>query len=185
MLLETAANLLWGAYPEDTPPAYASPSAHRSMADPADVERVLDALLDAERPMLIAGHGVLYAEAWEELRELAEYLQLPVTTSLLGKSAFPEDHPLALGTAGRTLTKAAGQFANAADFILGVGTSFTINDFTARMPEHAVLGQITNAPSDLGKCRNVVCAALGDAKLVLRQLIDAVAARLGAPKPPR
>jgi thiamine pyrophosphate-dependent acetolactate synthase large subunit-like protein len=179
VLLETAANLLWGKYPKDKPAPYTSPSFHRSMADPGDVQLMLGQLLAAKRPVLLAGHGVLYAQAWAELRELAELLQIPVTTTLLGKSAFPEDHKLSLGTAGRTITKAAGHFANEADFILGVGTSFTINDFTARMPKDAVLGQITNAPADVAKCRPVSCAAIGDAKLVLQQLLDAARAAIG------
>lgn len=178
VLLETAANLLWGQFDGERP-AYISPHRHRSMADEADVNEILETLLAAKRPVLIAGHGALYAEAWDELRELAELLQIPVTTSLLGKSVFPENHELSLGTAGRTITKAAGHFANQSDFILGIGTSFTINDFTARMPKDAVLGQITNAPSDLAKCRAVACAAIGDAKLVLRQLITAAKARVG------
>lgn len=177
VLLETAANLLWGKYQGGEKPVYHVPGRYKSMADEADIGEILDALVTAKRPVLIAGHGVLYAEAWDELRTLAELLQIPVTTTLLGKSAFPENHDLALGTAGRTITRAAGHFANEADFILGVGTSFTINDFTARMPADAVLGQITNAPSDIGKCRNVVCAAVGDAKLVLQQLISMVRSR--------
>ena len=178
VLLETAAPILWGNWEGDKP-TYQSPPRLRSMADPDDVERILESLLSAARPVLIAGHGALYAEAWDELRELAELLQIPVTTSLLGKSVFPESHELALGCAGRTITKAAGHFCNESDFILGVGTSFTINDFTARMPKDAVLGQITNEPSDVAKCRAVACAAVGDAKLVLRQLIDAAKATVG------
>ncbi len=179
VLLETAANLLWGKYPGDEKPAYHVPGRYRSRADDADVKQIMDALLSAKRPMIIAGHGVLYAEAWDELKTFAALMQLPVTTSLLGKSAFPENHELSLGVAGRTLTKAAGHFANESDFILGIGTSFTINDFTAKMPKNAVLGQITNAPSDIGKCRSVVCAAVGDAKLVLEQLIDLARATFG------
>ena len=178
VLLETAAPILWGNW-EGEKPTYQSPPRLRSMADPDDVERILDTLLSAARPVLIAGHGALYAEAWDELRELAELLQIPVTTSLLGKSVFPESHELALGCAGRTITKAAGHFCNESDFILGIGTSFTINDFTSRMPKDAVLGQITNEPSDVAKCRAVACAAVGDARLVLRQLIDAAKAKVG------
>jgi acetolactate synthase I/II/III large subunit len=178
VLLETAAPILWGQW-EGEKPVYTSPRRHKSMADEADVNEILQTLLDAKRPVLIAGHGVLYAEAWEELKTFAELMQIPVTTSLLGKSSFPEDHELSLGVSGRTITKAAGHFANEADFILGIGTSFTINDFTARMPKDAVLGQITNAPADLAKCRNLVCGALGDAKLVLNQLIAAARAKLG------
>jgi len=178
VLIETAANLLWGKWEGDKP-VYHPPSRHVSMADPADVSRIIDTLLDAKRPIIIAGHGVLYAQAWEELLAFAEFMQIPVTTSLLGKSAFPENHELALGTAGRTITEAAGHFANEADFILGIGTSFTINDFTARMPKHAVLGQITNNPADVGKCRAVSCAAIGDAQLVLKQLMTEARTRLG------
>lgn len=178
VLLETAGPILWGEWKGEKP-KYVSPRRHRSMADEADVNEILETLLAAKRPVLIAGHGVLYAEAWDELRILAELLQIPVTTSLLGKSAFPENHELSLGVSGRTMTKAAGHFANESDFILGIGTSFTINDFTARMPKDAVLGQITNAPSDIAKCRAVACAAVGDAKLVLGQLISAARAKLG------
>ena len=58
------------------------------------------ALLSAERPVLLAGQGTLYAEAWEELRELAELLQVPVAATMNAKGVFPEDHPLSLGTAG-------------------------------------------------------------------------------------
>lgn len=179
VLMETAANLLWGNYPDEQKPDYHPPGRYCSMADEADIRVILDALCSAERPMLLAGHGVLYAQASAELKQLAELLQLPVATSLLGKSSFPEDHDLALGTAGRTITRAAAHFANESDFILGVGTSFTINDFTARMPKDAVLGQITHAPADIGKCRPVVCAAVGDVRLVLRQLITLAQTRLG------
>ncbi|HIG40743.1 MAG: thiamine pyrophosphate-requiring protein [bacterium] len=176
VLLESS--VLWGKYPGDDPD-YHSPKRHRSQADERDVAEILDMLLAAQKPLIIAGHGVLYAEAWDELKILSELLQIPVTTSLLGKSSFPENHELALGTAGRTLSKAVGHFANESDFILGIGTSFTINDFTARMPKDATLGQITNEPSDVGKCRPVACAAIGDAKLILAQLIRLAKKRLG------
>ncbi|MBT3426120.1 MAG: thiamine pyrophosphate-requiring protein [Gammaproteobacteria bacterium] len=179
VLLETAANLLWGQSEGESGSLYKSPGRYRSMAEESDVAQVLEALLQAKRPVLIAGHGVLYAQAWQELRELAELLQIPVTTTLLGKSAFPETHELSLGTAGRTITKAAAHFANESDFILGIGTSFTINDFTARMPKDAVLGQITNATADIAKCRPVTCAAIGDAGLVLKQLISLAKQKLG------
>ncbi|MFT5794789.1 MAG: thiamine pyrophosphate-dependent acetolactate synthase large subunit-like protein [Saprospiraceae bacterium] len=185
VLLETAVNLLWGKYPDETVPAYHSPRRVRSAADEADIEDILNRLLKASRPVLIAGSGALYGEAWDELKEFAELMQIPVTTTLMGKSVFPEDHELSLGVSGRTITKAAGHFANESDFILGVGTSFTINDFTARMPADAVLGQITNEASDIGKCRNVVCSALGDAKLVLKQLIAAAKLRVGNQGQPR
>jgi acetolactate synthase-1/2/3 large subunit len=169
---------MWGKYPGDDPD-YQSPKGHRSQADEDDVAEILNALLAAKRPIIVAGHGVLYAEASDELKALAELLQIPVATTLLGKSGFPENYELSLGTSGRTLTKTAGHFANEADFILGVGTSFTLNDFTARMPTGKVLGQITNDPADIGKCRVVSCAAIGDAKFVINQLIRQAKGKLG------
>ena len=184
VLLETTTSVLTGEWQGDKP-VYRAPPRVRSRADDEDVQRLLDAVLSARRPIVVAGHGIHYAQAYEQLRTFAELLQLPVATTLLGKSAFPENHELSLGCAGRTITKAAGQFATQSDFILGVGTSFTINDFTARMPEGAVLGQITNAPEDSAKCRAVACAALGDARLVLGQLIDAARDRLGYEGKPR
>ncbi len=178
VLLETAKEILWGPYPEDEP-AYSSPKRRKSAADNKDVLETLDALLGAKRPIIVAGHGVLYGEAWDELKIFAELVQVPVMTSLLGKSAFPETHPLALGTGGRTVPDTVGHFASEADFILGIGTSFTINDFTAKMPESKTLGQITNDPNDIGKCYPIEYGAVGDAKLVLQQLIAAAKEKLG------
>ena len=99
----------WDVWYEDCPDptGYVPPITVRSAPDPADVERAADALVAAERPILYAGQGVHYAEAWPELRALAELLAAPVTTSLQGKSAFPEDHPLSLGSGGRTRAAAA------------------------------------------------------------------------------
>ena len=78
----------------------------RSGPDPTAVASVAETLGDAERPVIYAGQGVHYARAWEELRELAELLNIPVTTSLQGKSAVPEDHPLSLGSGGRSRPRA-------------------------------------------------------------------------------
>jgi len=78
---------------------YEPPRSVRQQADPADISRAAEALLGAQRPIINAGQGVLYAEASDELIELAEFLQTPVMTTLPGKSAFPENHPLALGAA--------------------------------------------------------------------------------------
>ena len=66
-----------------------------------------------------------YARAWQPLQELAELLEAPVTTSLQGKSAFPETHPLALGSGGRAIKRPVHQFLTAADVLFGIGCSFT------------------------------------------------------------
>ena len=76
-------------------------------------------LLDASCPMIFAGQGIFYAEATEELRRLAELLQAPVMTTFDGKSAFPEDHALALGSGGGTFTGHGRHFLHKSDLVLG------------------------------------------------------------------
>src|SRR5690606_16631622 len=85
------------------------PQHGRPPADAAAVEEAAALLARAERPVIFAGGGVLLAEAWDELRQLAERLQVPVATSLMGKGAFPEDHPLAVGITGIWGTRAANE----------------------------------------------------------------------------
>src|SRR5213594_485803 len=101
----------------------------RVAPDPKSVSEVAAALVAAERPVFYAGQGVHYARAWTELRELAELLEAPVTTSLEGKSGFPEDHPLALGSGGRSLPGPVYQHLQDADVIFGIGASFARTSF--------------------------------------------------------
>ena len=86
-------------------------------------------LAKAERPVIYAGQGVHYAKAWDELKALAEAWNIPVTTSIEGKSAFPEDHPLSLGSGGRANPRPVKTFLAEADVILGVGCSFALTGF--------------------------------------------------------
>jgi thiamine pyrophosphate-dependent acetolactate synthase large subunit-like protein len=79
-----------------TPLDYAPVRRHRTMGDPADVARAAEAIVAAQQPLLIAGHGVLYAGASAVLVELAELVDAAVGTTILGKSAFPEDHPIGI-----------------------------------------------------------------------------------------
>ena len=91
-------------------------------------------LLAARRPVLYAGQGVHWAEAWGELKELAELLAIPVCTSLPGKSGFDETHPLALGSGGAAMPRAVRHFLDESDLIFGVGCSFTETGFAVAMP---------------------------------------------------
>jgi acetolactate synthase-1/2/3 large subunit len=153
---------------------YSPPRVYLSEADPADVRDIVTALLGASRPVICAGQGVLMAEASAELTELAELTDTPMMATMAGKSAFSEEHALSLGTGGRSRTLMVSHFLRGADFILGVGTSFTRSPFTASMPEGTPLAQITNCADDINKDQRVEHAAIGDAKLVLRQVIDEV-----------
>jgi thiamine pyrophosphate-dependent acetolactate synthase large subunit-like protein len=159
---------------------YTPRRAYRSAGDPDDVAEAARLLLAARRPVLHAGHGVLWAEAWDELRELAELLQVPVMTTMAGKSAFPEDHPLSLGTGGHTITRTAAHFLVKSDLVVGVGSSFAKGAFSSPLPPGKRLVQITVEAGDLDKDYPVDHAVIGDAKLVLRQLIDEVRSQGGA-----
>ena len=147
--------------------------------DPADVQRAADMLAAAERPVLYAGQGVHYAKAWDALKELAELLEAPVTTTLNGKSAFPETHPLSLGSANRSHTRAVGEFLTNADVIFGIGCSFSFTNFGVRMPAGKTIIHATLDPADINKDVASQHALIGDADLTLRALIEAVSERLG------
>ena len=151
----------------------------RSAAATEDVRDLVTALLQASSPVINAGHGLMYAEATDELIEFAELTKIPVMTTLAGKSGFPETHPLALGAGGNSRTLMVRRFVDEADFILGIGTSFTRNTFTTPMPDDVVLGQVTNCAEDIGKDYEISYGAIGDAKLVLRQMIEEVKRQVG------
>ncbi len=141
--------------------------------NPADIAAAAQALCSATAPVLHAGQGVLYAGAAPELLELAELLQLPVMSSLAGKSVFPETHPLALGSASGVMSGPVYQFMRRADLVLGVGCSFTRHVRYINIPAGKTIIQITNDPRDLNKDYRVDFPIMADAKLALRQLIDA------------
>ncbi len=148
-------------------------------ADPRDVDEAARVLVEARNPVIQAGQGVLYAGATEELQQLAELLQVPVMTTIAGKSAFPEAHPLSLGTGAATITGPVVHFVSRADVVFGIGTSFTRHGMTSTVPPRKTLIQATNDPADINKDYSVDHPIIGDARLVLGQLIEAVKDRLG------
>jgi acetolactate synthase I/II/III large subunit len=172
-------------FPGEPPKSFSPVPRLRSRAAAADVERIAARLVAAERPVLLAGQGVLYAEATAELVALAELLEIPVATTLLGKSAFPEDHALALGTGGIGLPRPLVETLESADLVLGVGTSLSRHYMTVKVPPGVPVLQITNTGDDVGREYDVEDAAVGDAKLVLEDLIACCRDRLGNHAPNR
>jgi len=152
----------------------------KTSGDPGDIKRVAKALIKAKNPVIRAGNGVLYAGAWDELREFAELLQIPVFTTMQGKSAFPENHPLSLGAGGRTRPKMVTHFLEKADLVFAIGSSCTREFFTTNIPAGKVIIQSTIDEIDIGKDYPVAEAIVGDARLVLEQLIDEVKREIGA-----
>ena len=156
---------------------YIPPQHMRTAADPQAITRAVRGLMSAQRPVIMAGQGVMYAEATAELMELAELLQIPVMTTLEGKSAFPENHPLSLGIGGSSQTGQVHRFLTNADVVFGVGVSFTKSSFTVPIPAGKTLIHLTNGDDDINKDYRSEYPILGDAKLALRQFIDELKAQ--------
>ena len=152
---------------------YKPVKATLSKADSQDVLAAARALLDAKAPIIHAGQGVLYADATEELVELAELLQVPVMTTLAGKSAFPEKHPLALGSGSSVMNGCVYHFLGQADVVFGIGTSFTKHGMTTTIPSGKTFIHATADPIDIDKDYYTDYPVIGDAKLVLQQFIEA------------
>jgi acetolactate synthase-1/2/3 large subunit len=150
-----------------------------------DREALRDAarmLAEAKRPVLYAGQGVHWARAWSGLRQLAELLGAPVTTSLGGKSAFPEDHPLALGSGGLAVPKTVRHFLDQADVIFGIGCSFTESNFAVAMPKGKKIIHATLDPDHLNKDIAATLGLVGDAGVTLDGLLAELAPMISTPR---
>ena len=157
---------------------YSPPVRYRSAADPHDVERAAELLLDAERPLIRAGQGVLWAGATDALVEFAELINAPVATTYVGKSAFPEDHPLSIGSGGTAISPGIQAFVPGADVILSIGASLITTLGSFQLPRGKVIIQATNDPDDLAQQYPLACGLVGDAQLVLQQLTEELRGRL-------
>lgn len=162
---------------EDVPESfnYIPSFKSRTAPDPANVAEVAEVLATASNPVIYAGQGVHYARAWDELKELAEHWNIPVTTSIEGKSAFPENHPLSLGSGGRANPRPVKAYLNDADVIFGIGCSFALTGFGVQMPRGKTIVHATLDPMDLNKDVPAQYGLIGDAKLTLQSLNAAMA----------
>ncbi len=167
ILLQVPGNL--GEYDEEEFP-YVPVRAWKSQADPDDVKAAVKLLLKAKNPVLYVGQGVFHADGCAELLQFVELAKIPIITTLKGKSAFPENHELALGIRG----DAVDDFLNNSDFILAIGTSLSPNRFSHVIKDanKKTIVQSTIDTADINKIYKVKQALIGDAKLVLKQLIE-------------
>ncbi len=152
-------------------------TSSRSAGDPEAVARAAQMLLEAERPVIVAGHGVHLGEASRELRELVDLLEIPVASTPLGKGAIDERHSLSLGATGRNGTYACNQATRTADVILALGTRFDDRATSAWLPGYTYsipptrLIHVDIDPQELGRNYPPTVGILGDVRSVLRQLI--------------
>lgn len=164
------------------PLVYEPPIATRYGPDIADARRAAVALVEAKQPVIYAGQGIHWARAWQPLRRLAELLQAPVCTSLAGKSAFPEDHPLSLGSGGLAFPPAIPHFLERADWIFGAGCSFTETSFGIAMPKGKKFIHATLDPNHLNKDVRAEIGLIGDAALTLEALCGEVERLIKSPR---
>ena len=150
-----------------------------SLAPPAEIKAVVDLLLKAKRPVIIAGNGIHISKAYKELQDVSEMLEMPVATSYKGKSVFIEEHPLALGMMGSFGQKIANDEIRQADVILVTGchlspsdTLFGNPDFIK--PDSQKIIQIDIDPRNAGWTFPVEKVLIGDLKIVLGQISEAL-----------
>ena len=145
----------------------------RSMASSDEITNISKIILSAKNPIIIAGAGVLYAEATRELAEFAELLQIPVMTTMEGKSSISErNHPLALGSGSGVMSDPVVHFMKKSDVVIALGTSLTKHPMVTTIPPGKIIIHNTNDPKDLYKSYDIDYPVLGDTKLVLDQLIE-------------
>lgn len=178
VVVEMHGDVLGQQVPEDSP-AYVPARKMKSVPSRSDVKDAIQKLLNSENPVIWAGQGVLYADATNELREFAELAQIPVITTMQGKSAFPDDHPLALGSANRTAPKAVYKYLGAADTVFCIGSGLTRTGFGLPIPSGKTIIQSTISAEDINKDYDVEIGLVGDAKLTLASCIDELKAEVG------
>jgi len=158
---------------------YLPPPTVKQRPDSLDLRDAVQALLGATRPLLWAGAGVLAAEATSELKDLAELAAIPVFTTMPGKSAFDERHPLALGAGAGTTTGPAHYWLQHCDVLIAIGSSLTRSPYAQTIRSDVFIIQNSNNPDDIGKDEDVRIGLVGDARLTLQALIEEVKVQLG------
>ena len=154
----------------------------RTAPNPRSIERALDLLLEAERPLLMPGGGVIGADAAPELVELAELLQVPVVPTLMGWGSIRNDHPLYAGLVGiQTQTRAGNEALLESDVVLAIGARFAdrhTGDLDVYRGDRKFI-HIDVEPTQIGRVFGPDLGIVGDAKLALQALLDAARKRVG------
>lgn len=152
---------------------YARWPAYRPTPPQHEISAAADAIRSAKRPIILGGGGVIASGAADEVRELAELLDMPVATSYMGKGTLPENHPLSLGPYGLLGRPASNEYVLQADLGLALGTRFNnVGTAAWRIPDRKTrLVQVDIEPTQIGRNYTVDLALTGDIKAVLRELL--------------
>lgn len=164
--------------PEDAL-SYHSPIVSKSVPSKTDIQDAVKVILAAARPMIWAGSGVLRAQASPELADFAALTDIPVFTTMEGKSAYDERLPLSLGAGSGATTGPAYEWINESDVVIGIGTSLSHNSYTRKVPDGKTVIHNTINPEEINKATPSDIGLVGDAQLTLLALIDEVKAQIG------
>ena len=159
--------------------AYQPPKRLLQSPSRSDVAEAARLLLNARKPVIWSGMGVLFASAASELRELAELTQIPVYTTLPGKSSFDERHPLSLGAGSAATSLPARKWIQESDVLFAVGSSMTRTSYGQPIPDGKVIIHNVESIEDINKDFSVDVGLPGDARLTLQALIDEVKSQIG------
>ncbi|MEL0091111.1 MAG: thiamine pyrophosphate-dependent enzyme [Rhodospirillales bacterium] len=153
---------------------YTSPKLIRQMPEPSDIEAAADAIIAAKRPVIWAGAGVLFSQATNQLRELAELTATPVFCTMPGKSAIDERHPLSLGAGSGTTTYPAHEWLLESDVLIALGASLTRSPYAQKVHPGKTIIHNTINPEDLNKDEAADIGLVGDTQLTIEALINAI-----------
>jgi len=149
--------------------------------DPKQIKKAVDMILKSKRPIIFGGGGLIHAEATAELKEFAHRLEIPVTSTLMGLGAYPQDDPLYVHMLGMHGSYAANMAVHSSDLVISIGARFddraTGGNFEEFSPNAEII-HIDIDPSTIDKNIVVHCPIIGDAKKVLKQLLEALPSKI-------
>jgi len=178
VIVEIPADVGGQEIPEDAL-NYQPPKRLLQSPSTSDIKEAVKLLLNANKPVIWSGMGVLFATATEELKELAELTEIPVYCTLPGKSSFDERHPLALGAGSSATTLPARRWLQESDVLFAVGSSMSRTSYGQPIPDGKVIIHNVESIEDINKDFSVDVGLPGDAKLTLQAMIEEVKAQTG------
>jgi thiamine pyrophosphate-dependent acetolactate synthase large subunit-like protein len=158
---------------------YVPPKRWEQSPSAGDVKDAVKLLLNGNKPVIWSGMGVLMSSATEELRELAELTEIPVYSTMPGKSSFDDRHPLSLGAGSSATSLPARRWLQESDVLFAVGSSMTRTGYGQPIPDGKVIIHNVESIEDINKDFSVDVGLPGDARLTLQAMIEEVKAQIG------
>ena len=159
--------------------SYQRPKRATQSPSAGDVEDAVKLLLKAKKPVIWSGMGVLFSGATEELRQLAELTEIPVYSTMPGKSSFDERHPLSLGSGSGSTTLPARRWLQESDVLFAVGSSMTRTSYGQPIPDGKLIIQNVESIEDINKDYSIDVGLPGDAKATLQMMVEEAKSQLG------